>query len=139
METNLERIHCMSDKSNSLETLLGEVARAERRAAEPGRRRFFVNALASGVAVATSSAWSQSATSTSEQATTPPPAGGGRLTIGEGGRGPSRIHPSFVKDVGLMTDLNSTNQGGAWWNFDTYITPIPEFYIRNAFPTPRPD
>ena len=38
-----------------------------------------------------------------------------------------------------MTDLNPTNQGGAWWNFDTYITPIPQFYIRNAFPTPRPE
>lgn len=62
-----------------------------------------------------------------------------RLTMGEAGRGPSRFHPSFVKDVGLLTDLNPTNQGGAWWNFDTYITPIEQFYIRNAFPTPRPE
>ena len=38
-----------------------------------------------------------------------------------------------------MTDLNNTNQGGAWWNFDTYVTPISQFYIRNAFPTPRPE
>ena len=60
-----------------------------------------------------------------------------RLTIGQAGRGPSRIHPSFVKDVGLLTDLNATNQGGAWWNFDTYISPISDFYIRNAYPTPR--
>lgn len=56
-----------------------------------------------------------------------------------GGIGPSRFHPSFVKDVGLLQDLNDTNQGGPYWNFDTYITPVPEFYIRNAFPTPRPE
>jgi sulfane dehydrogenase subunit SoxC len=104
-----------------------------------GRRRFFVSALASGVAVATSSALSPSSAQTSAPRSTLPPPGSGRLTIGEGGRGPSRFHPSFVKDVGLMTDLNSTNQGGAWWNFDTYITPVSQFYIRNAFPTPRPE
>ena len=40
---------------------------------------------------------------------------------------------------GLLTDLNVTNQGGPYWNFDSYITPVPEFYIRNAFPTPRPE
>jgi len=101
------------------------------------RRRFFTRTLASGVAVATSSAWSQSTDPATSMSGTAP--AGKRLTIGEGGRGPSRFHPSFVKDVGLMTDLNRTNQGGAWWNFDTYITPISQFYIRNAFPTPRPE
>ncbi len=60
-----------------------------------------------------------------------------RLTHRQGGRGPSRFHPSFVKDVGLLTDLNATNQGGAWWNFDSYITPIEQFYIRNEYATPR--
>jgi sulfane dehydrogenase subunit SoxC len=101
-----------------------------------GRRRFLVRTLASGVAVATSSAVGQSVPG-SAPIVAPPPAAGGRLTIGEGGRGPSRFAPSFVKDVGLLTDLNDTNQGGAWWNFDTYITPVSQFYIRNAFPTPR--
>lgn len=129
----------MSDKTNSLTTMLAAAYRAETSATSAGRRRFFVSALASGVAVATSSAWSQTASPGSAQMGLTPSAGGGRLTIGEGGRGPSRMHPSFVKDVGLMTDLNATNQGGAWWNFDTYITPIPQFYIRNAFPTPRPE
>lgn len=128
----------MSDNSASMENLLADAARTEPHSLTLGRRRFFVSALASGVAVATSSAWSQSASPEASPAATPP-AGGGRLTIGEGGRGPSRIHPSFVKDVGLMTDLNPTNQGGAWWNFDTYITPVSQFYIRNAFPTPRPE
>lgn len=60
-----------------------------------------------------------------------------KLTFGEGGRGPSRFIPALVKDVGLMTDLNATNQGGAWWNFDTYLTPVSQFFVRNAFPTPR--
>lgn len=66
------------------------------------------------------------------------PASDGKLTIGNTSAPPvSRIHPSFVKDVGLLTDLNPTNQGGAWWNFDTYITPLEQFYIRNEYPTPR--
>lgn len=62
------------------------------------------------------------------------------LTIGNAAEGaPSRFTPAFVKDVGRLQDLNATNQGGAYWNFDTFITPIEEFYIRNAFPTPRPE
>jgi DMSO/TMAO reductase YedYZ molybdopterin-dependent catalytic subunit len=127
----------MSHESELLTKLAAQVERAEQRSAQLGRRRFFVSALASGVAVATSTAWAQPATPSA--LADKPPAGGGRLTIGEAGRGPSRFHPSFVKDVGLLTDLNQTNQGGAWWNFDTYITPLSQFYIRNAFPTPRPE
>ena len=62
----------------------------------------------------------------------------GKLDIGPSSDGPiSRIHPNFVKNVGRLQDLNATNQGGAYWNFDTFITPIEDFYIRNAFPTPR--
>jgi len=98
----------------------------------PGRRGFVSGALAASAAVAGLGARAQPA-----PAAAPPPIP--RLTIGEAGRGPSRFHPSFVKDVGLLTDLNPTNQGGAWWNFDTYVTPIEQFYIRNAFPTPRPE
>src|SRR5690606_19529450 len=93
------------------------------------RRRFFMTAMAAG-ATSTFPALAQAAAQTLPNA---------RLTIVEAGRGPSRFHPSFVKDVGLLTDLNKTNQGGAWWNFDTYITPVSQFYIRNAFPTPRPE
>src|SRR5579862_8314487 len=123
----MRRDEPMSLTDDRLQDLIAAAQRDEQLHA--GRRRFFVCALASGVAVATGNALAQSPA--------PPSAGGGKLTIGEGGRGPSRIHPSFVKDVGLMTDLNKTNQGAAWWNFDTYITPVSEFYIRNAFPTPR--
>ncbi len=101
--------------------------------ADPGRRRFFMSALATGAAVA-APAWAQAPAAAAAAA-----AAGGRLTIGDAGRGPSRFTPNFVKDVGLLTDLNRTNQGGAWWNFDTYITPVSQFYIRNAFPTPRPE
>ena len=90
------------------------------------RRQFFVSLAAAGAA-ATLPARAQSATPD-------------RLAIGPYLHGqPSRIHPSFVKNVGRMQDLNDTNQGGAYWNFDTYITPIDDFYIRNAFPTPRPE
>ena len=99
------------------------------------RRRFFVNALALGAAAA--AAPFVRAQDILAPASSPKQIA--RLTFGEGGRGPSRVHPSFVKDVGLLTDLNHTNQGGAWWNFDTYITPVSQFYIRNAYPTPRPE
>ncbi len=36
-----------------------------------------------------------------------------------------------------MVDLNTTNQGGAYWNFRSYITPIEQFFVRNEFGTPR--
>jgi hypothetical protein len=98
---------------------------------KPSRRRFFVSAAAAAASVTISSAQVEAAlaAAASEQP----------LTYGMNGIGPSRYHPSFVKDVGLLQDLNDTNQGGPYWNFDTYITPVPEFYIRNAFPTPRPE
>ena len=95
-------------------------------AAQPNRRSIFVGLAALGAS-----------------ATAPAIAAGGaadlqRLIIGNTADPPiSRMHPNFVKDVGLLTDLNPTNQGGAWWNFDTYITPAEQFYIRNEYPTPR--
>lgn len=98
----------------------------------PGRRGFVTGALAA--AAAGTGARAQLAPAAADAPSALP-----RLTVGEAGRDPSRFHPSFVKDVGLLTDLNPTNQGGAWWNFDTYVTPIEQFYIRNAFPTPRPE
>lgn len=93
------------------------------------RRRLFVGLAAFGAA-GTARADDAPAKPTSD----------GKLTIGNTSAPPvSRLHPSFVKDVGLLTDLNPTNQGGAWWNFDTYITPLEQFYIRNEYPTPRAD
>jgi hypothetical protein len=90
-------------------TMSSQLLRSARQelAMDPGRRRFFATALACGAA-ATMPAMAQAAAEAD-----------GRLTIGDADRGPSRFHPSFVKDVGLLSDLNRTSQGGAWWNFDT--------------------
>lgn len=96
------------------------------------RRRFFIGAASVGAAASLGGGASLAQDIAQG-------AGSERLTIGKGGIGPSRFHPSFVKDVGLLTDLNATNQGGAWWNFDTYITPVEQFYIRNEYATPRPE
>lgn len=96
--------------------------------ATPNRRRFFVGAAALVAASSMTSAPLLGAAATEQ-----------KLTIGMDGIGPSRFVPQFVKDVGLLTDLNDTNQGGPYWNFDTYMTPVSEFYIRNAYPTPRPE
>ena len=87
--------------SLSVESLIAQAERSKRQAREPGRRRIFLTAMASGVAAAAAPAWSQSGAA--------PGAGAGaleRLTVDQGGRGPSRFHSSFVKDVGLITDLN---------------------------------
>src|SRR5690606_30635595 len=89
-----------------------------------GRRRFFVTAMVAG-ATSAFPALSQAAARSLPSA---------RLTIGDAGRGPSRFDPPIVKDVGLLSDLNKTNQSGAWWNFDSYIPPVSQFYIRHAFP-----
>ncbi len=49
----------------------------------------------------------------------------------------NRKRSTFAKDLGQLVDLNATNQGGAYWNYRTYITPIEKFYIRNEYGTPR--
>jgi sulfane dehydrogenase subunit SoxC len=49
----------------------------------------------------------------------------------------SRTRPTFVKDVHKLVDLNGTNQGSAYWTWDTYITPTDQFFIRNEYATPR--
>lgn len=101
------------------------------------RRRFFIGLTAVGAGSAVASNGGD-IRALAQVAAAPAP--NAPLTIGNTLAGaPSRIHPSFVKDVGRLTDLNPTNQGGAYWNFDTYITPVEDFYIRNAFPTPRPE
>jgi len=89
----------MTDPSASFQKFIQD---AERDTVESGRRRFFVSMLAGGAGIVTASAWGQSSQLIIKQAAST----GGRLTIGEAGRGPVRFHPSFVKDVGLMTDLN---------------------------------
>ena len=95
-------------------------------AALPNRRSIFVGLAALGASAAVPAIAAEA------------PADLPRLTIGNTADPPiSRVHPNFVKNVGLLTDLNPTNQGGAWWNFDTYITPAEQFYIRNEYPTPR--
>ena len=48
-----------------------------------------------------------------------------------------RKRPTFVKDLTRLVDINATNQGGAYWNFRSYITPIEQFYIRNEYGTPN--
>ena len=48
-----------------------------------------------------------------------------------------RKRVTFVKDLGQLVDLNPFNQGGAYWNYNTFITPIDQFFIRNEFATPR--
>ena len=48
-----------------------------------------------------------------------------------------RYHPNFVKNLAQLLDLNATNQGGAWWNYDSFVTPVDQFFIRNAYATPR--
>ena len=50
-----------------------------------------------------------------------------------------RYRPTFVKNLANLVDLNATNQGAAYWHFDSYITPVEDFFIRNEYPTPRAD
>jgi sulfane dehydrogenase subunit SoxC len=52
---------------------------------------------------------------------------------------PERIRPSFAKDLSRLVDLNSTNQGMRYWDQTDYLTPVSDFYIRNEYPTPRPE
>ena len=54
-------------------------------------------------------------------------------------RPPARQRPAFHKDLRRLVDLNATNQGGAYWSYDTFITPVDDFFIRNEYATPRPE
>ena len=60
------------------------------------------------------------------------------LRIGYG-QPAARFRPTFVKDLSRLIDLNPNNQGAAYWNLKTYITPVDDFYVRNEYPTPRPE
>lgn len=115
------------------ESGLSALVEAARKEGSTSRRQFFVGLTSLGASAALGASGDAAAQS-------PAATADARLTIGDAASGPpSRLHPNFVKDVGRLTDLNPTNQGGAYWNFDTYITPVEDFYIRNAFPTPRPE
>ena len=99
------------------------------------RRRFLVSAAAFGSAIASAPvAVAQVVASTATQVPSLQP--------------PDTVHPSmraargrsraaFVKDLAQLVDLNNYNQGAAYWNFKTFITPIEQFYVRNEFGTPR--
>ncbi len=51
----------------------------------------------------------------------------------------ARHRPAFVKDLRHLVDHNGTNQGGEWWDYKGAITPNDRFFIRNEYPTPRPE
>ncbi len=100
------------------------------------RRRFFVSAAAFGAAAGTAAtADAQQQTAALALPNTPPPD-----TLHHSMRMlPGRRRETFIKDLTQMVDLNGFNQGGAYWNFRTFITPIDQFYVRNEFATPRPE
>lgn len=100
------------------------------------RRQFLVAATAACASAPFASM------SSAQSAGGQPPQTARHVALGYGaGQGPAqtRLHPTFVKDVGRLVNLNGTNQGGAYWNYSTFMTPIEDFFIRNEYPTPRPD
>ena len=99
------------------------------------RRQIFVAAGFIGAAaiVGTREACAQQVASAAPIPNGPPPDtlhGSMKTALG-------RSRPTFVKDLSQMVDLNATNQGGAYWNYRSYMTPIEQFFIRNEFSTPR--
>lgn len=56
----------------------------------------------------------------------------------EATRSTGRYRDELVKDLSQLTDLSYKSQGAKWWNFNTFITPIEQFFIRNTYATPRP-
>ena len=101
------------------------------------RRRFFVSAAAFGAAAAgagAAQAQVAAAATTQIPSLTPPDTLHHSMRKAAG-----RSRQTFVKDLSQLVDLNGTNQGAAYWNFKSYITPIDQFFIRNEFSTPRQD
>jgi sulfane dehydrogenase subunit SoxC len=47
-----------------------------------------------------------------------------------------RRRDGFVKDLTHLVDLNGTNQGGKWWDYQGPMTPTDRFFVRNEYPTP---
>ena len=97
------------------------------------RRRFFVSAAAFGAAATAAGSANAQVVANAQLPNLPPPD-----TLHHSMRKvPGRFKPAFVKDLAQTVDLNGFNQGGAYWNFKTFITPIDQFYVRNEFATPR--
>jgi DMSO/TMAO reductase YedYZ molybdopterin-dependent catalytic subunit len=57
----------------------------------------------------------------------------------EGPTGIGRYRDELVKDLSQLTDLSFRSQGAQWWRFNTFMTPIEQFFIRNTYATPRPE
>lgn len=53
--------------------------------------------------------------------------------------GQGRFRPELVKDLTQLSDLSYKSQGARWWAFNSFITPVEQFFIRNSYATPRPD
>lgn len=54
-----------------------------------------------------------------------------------GPNGMGRYRDELVKDLTHLSDLSFKSQGARWWQFNTYITPVEQFFIRNTYATPR--
>jgi DMSO/TMAO reductase YedYZ molybdopterin-dependent catalytic subunit len=100
------------------------------------RRGFFVALGGAATAMAAGSAVAQDKVAMSEPLPNLPPPDTLHHSMR---RGAGRMRDTFVKDLGQLVDLNKYNQGAAYWNFRTYITPIDQFFIRNEYATPRPE
>lgn len=99
------------------------------------RRGFLISAAAFGASSLTAGRADAQQVANTELPNLPPP-----NTVHHSMRtATSRFRPTFVKDLNHVVDLNNFNQGGAYWNYTSYITPIDKFFIRNEFATPRPE
>jgi sulfane dehydrogenase subunit SoxC len=103
------------------------------------RRGFFVSAAAFGAAAAGIAASNPAQAQSVPQSGAVPPLAGKLALHARDPLPAPRARPTFVKDLSRLVDLNGTNQGGAYWSYSTYITPIADFYIRNEYDTPRPE
>jgi hypothetical protein len=80
------------------------------------RRQFFVSAAAFGAAATVSPlAMAQQGTATAPAA-------------------PAR--KALLKDDSRLLNIGATVRSGNYWDFNTYMTPVEQFYVRNHYPTP---
>ena len=64
---------------------------------------------------------------------------GDAAILRDGSQSIGRFRDELVKDLTHLSDLSFRSQGAKWWTFNTYITPIEKFFIRNTYATPRPE
>ncbi len=57
----------------------------------------------------------------------------------EGPAPTGRYRDELVKDLTHLTDLSFKSQGAQWWKFNTFVTPVEQFFVRNTYATPRGD